>query len=319
MMRARDPSGRTHVGEFDFNLIRALDALLTYRNVTRAAESLGLGQSAMSDALRRLRLVFKDELLLRTGREYHLTPLAAELQQPVRGILTGIEETLNRKIEFHPEADERTFSIAASDYSAFFLLQRVAQHVVNTAPGISLVIEHIGRDSGSELENGELDILIAPCEPSARSCQETLFNDRWVCIIWDENPDVGESLTLEEYRQLPHLSHGVGDMELSRTTERLLDDLKIRRRVRVRAEAFFMAATLLPETNMVALVPERLAKHLVRTNAIRLLEPPFEAPPIEVCMSWSATKTLDPAHAWLRREIREVAATLEVQPRAGRM
>src|SRR5919198_2534586 len=107
----------------DLNLLVALDALLTERNVTRAAERLSLGQPATSAALRRLRRLFDDQLLVRRGRVMELTPLARTLVTPVREILQGIDGLLSIRPEFDPECDERSFSVMASDYVALILLR----------------------------------------------------------------------------------------------------------------------------------------------------------------------------------------------------
>ena len=76
-----------HLNRFDLNLLVALDALLTERNVTRAAERVFIAQPAMSRALARLRRHFDDPLLVRVGRELRLTPVAEALVEPVRAAL----------------------------------------------------------------------------------------------------------------------------------------------------------------------------------------------------------------------------------------
>src|SRR3954447_14789806 len=92
---------------FDLNLLVALDALLRTRNVTRAGEQLSLTQSAMSGELRRLRQMFDDELLVRVGREYELTPLPPELLAPIADILSRTERTVDPRTSFAPSKESR--------------------------------------------------------------------------------------------------------------------------------------------------------------------------------------------------------------------
>src|SRR5437868_3077316 len=113
--------------QVNLNLLVALHALMTQRNVTRAAEAVGLTQSAMSGELRRLRALFGDDLLVRVGRDYHLTPLAEDLVQPVADIMAAVEHTLAHRLTFDPATDERSFSIGMSDYAMVVLLQPVLQ------------------------------------------------------------------------------------------------------------------------------------------------------------------------------------------------
>ena len=100
----------------DLNLVLPLDALLEERHVTRAAESIGIGQPAMSAALARLRRLFGDPLLVRNGRVHELTPMGQSLVEPVRAVLTGLEQLLATTPHFDPGTDERTFTVVASDY-----------------------------------------------------------------------------------------------------------------------------------------------------------------------------------------------------------
>src|SRR5215213_10127915 len=110
---------------FDLNLLVALDALLTERNVTRAGNRLHLSQSAMSGALARLRHYFRDELLVPVGRQMALTPVAEGLVEPVRDILLQIRGTLGSKPQFDPLTATRHMSLAVSDYVADILMADV--------------------------------------------------------------------------------------------------------------------------------------------------------------------------------------------------
>ena len=130
---------------FDLNLLVALDALLTERNVTRAGNRLNLSQSAMSGALARLRHHFRDELLVPVGRRMMLTPVADGLVAPVRDILLKVRGTLGSKPRFEAATAARHLSLAVSDYVTEILLADVLRAARCEAPLITFDLRPVGR------------------------------------------------------------------------------------------------------------------------------------------------------------------------------
>src|SRR5437764_11662127 len=130
--------GHLNLRRFDLNLLVALDALLRYRNVTRAGEHIGLTQSAMSAEFRRLRQMFDDELLVRVGREYHLTALACDLVGPVGDVVAKIEDTIVHRPTFDPRTEARRFSIVMSDYAMLQLVHPLLRRAEVEAPGVTV-------------------------------------------------------------------------------------------------------------------------------------------------------------------------------------
>ena len=120
----------------DLNLLAVLGALLEQRNVTRAGEKLRLTQPTMSGALARLRQHFGDELLVRSGREYRLTPVASGLLPAVRAALGQVEQTLSVPAEFDPATSQRRFSLAISTW--LFASSRPAEGSARAPGPVSL-------------------------------------------------------------------------------------------------------------------------------------------------------------------------------------
>src|ERR1043165_4601417 len=162
MIAVRGRSETMDLHLFDLNLLVALDALLTERNVTRAGNRLNLSQSAMSGTLARLRHYFRDELLVPVGRQMVLTPVADGLVSPVRDILLQIRGTLGSKPRFEPATATRHLSLAVSDYVTDILMADVLRTARREAPGITFELRPVGRQATEALESGELDFLIAP-------------------------------------------------------------------------------------------------------------------------------------------------------------
>src|SRR5919202_4526588 len=134
--------GVVSLPNLDLNLLIALDALLDQRGVTRAAQQLGLSQPALSASLARLRRHFGDELLSRTGNEYRLTPLAAQLKPRVRVALDGVERVFTAQPEFDPAESTREFSVLLSDYACAVVGNELAQLLSEEAPSARLRLAH---------------------------------------------------------------------------------------------------------------------------------------------------------------------------------
>jgi LysR family nod box-dependent transcriptional activator len=297
-----------YLRQFNLNLLVALHALLNHRNVARAADEVGVTQSAMSGELRRLRRIFGDELLVRVGREYELTALAQELVDPVREIIVNIEQTIARRPCFDPATDARAFTMAMSDFAMLVLLEPLLHRLGGEAPRVTLHVHPLQSDAvNSMLGPGGVDLLIYPDQDPGSAQKEVLFVDRWVCAVGATHPEVGDRLTLDQYRQLPAITYGVG-AELRRSTaDRYLRSKGIHAPVEITTESFALAPFLLTRTRMVAMLQERLARRLQTAAGIKLLDPPIPTPDLTEAMFWSPVADADPAHRWLRQTLREVA------------
>lgn len=299
----------------DLNLLVALDALLREKNVTKAGEAVGLSQPAMSSALARLRRLFGDELMVRVGRDYHLTPLGLELRGRIAEILHLIEQTVEHRPEFDPKIDTRRFKIVASDYAIFLVLQPLLERVFLDAPGVSFDILPLTSavDASSKsasgtdlLATGDVDLGIWPAEVlgAEQFSSQVLFYDKWVCAVWSGLPDVGDELTMDKYLSLPQLSHAAS------TGERVFNKMEVERRVELTMQSFFLLPFMLQGTHLVTLMHERLGKKMAEVADIRLLEPPFQTPVISESMLWHPSRTSDPGHMWLREQLMAVASEL---------
>jgi LysR family nod box-dependent transcriptional activator len=298
------------VRQVNLNLLIALNALLAHRNVTRAATQMGLTQSAMSGELRRLRALFSDELLIRSGREYQLTPLATELVGPVAEIVESIERTLARRLSFDPATDQRSFSLAMSDYAMMVLVEPLLRRLWPRAPGVTLHIHPLSPDGvASMLRPGGMDLVITVrAEFESDLCHVALFSDRYVCVVRADHPQVGEQMTLDLFRRLPRLQWGLGTVLISSTAEQHFKDLG--GPVQMTTESFALAPFVLGCSDLVAVLQERLARRFKDAAGVKLLDLPVSVPDLTEVMYWSPVVDSDPAHRWLRRTILEVAGTL---------
>lgn len=170
--------------DVDLNLLPSLQALLELRNVSRAAERMHLSQSAMSASLGRLRRHFNDELLVRAGRGYELTPFAQALAPRVDLAMAQVQDALQLHADFDPASSDRTFVIAASDYVTGVLLRHVRARIADEAPGIRVDIVPTARPilRGGSQAFGQIDLIIGPMGFDLPGASRSLFVDDFVVI-----------------------------------------------------------------------------------------------------------------------------------------
>src|ERR1700722_9936836 len=194
------------LGGIDLNLLVILQALLEEGNVTRAGARLGLPQPAMSNALARLRRHYTDELLLRTGNGYDLTPLARSLLPSVQESARLIGHAFSLGYLGQPPVGDRTFTISLSDYAMALLGEPLLRRVHDLAPTASIQM----RLATAERTNGDrgllgYDLLIAPPKRQPDGDLEVVLRDRLVYVADPANPRLRDGgLTLEDLAALPH-------------------------------------------------------------------------------------------------------------------
>lgn len=296
----------------DLNLMVALDALLTERNVTRAAARVGISQPGMSSALRRLRKLLDDPLLVREGNLLVPTVRAQAIADPVRTALAAIDEAIQDRISFDPGSDARTFDISCSDYSSVLLVAPLIRRLNLEAPLVTVRLQPRSADPTSALRSGAVDLVIEPVEimGDAKLESQALFEDRWLCCIWQGNDAVGETMDLPTYQRLPHVAYSMGAGAPTSLVDDHMERLEVTRNVELVVESFLLAPLLLHETDLVTMVLERALPMFERLADLRVLEPPVKIPPIVQAMWWSPRRTGDPALAWLRAALAQVARDL---------
>jgi LysR family nod box-dependent transcriptional activator len=298
-----------NLAQVDLNLLVALDALLDERNVTRAGDKVGLSQPAMSSTLSRLRRLFQDELLVREGRGYQLTPLAQELEAPLQEILHLIDQTIERRPVFDATRGHRNFTLVATDHIAFLLLQPLFEYFRTHAPGVTLQIRPLVPPA-TGIDLAQTDLVFGHEQMLKGAESQELYRDRWVCVVWSGNKRVGEMLTLKQYLSVPHLGYGPSVDGLTGLADRAASTLHPRRHVSVSVETFFLMPFLLRGTRLIAFMHERVARQLAPLTDIRIVEPPFEVPILSEVMFWHPRFTNDSAHTWLRGQVAHAATAI---------
>jgi DNA-binding transcriptional LysR family regulator len=319
-----------HFGSLDLNLLRVFDALIEERSVTRAGERLGLSQSAISHALNRLRYVLNDELFVRVSDGMRPTPRASEIAPRLREGLLQLQLAL-APAEFDPARTERRFTIACTEYVGTVLMPALIARVRALAPNAELRIRPSNMGIAEPLIAGRVDLAISSFrrvpEPFV---YDPLFQEHRVWVLSRDHPAARGELTLERLAALSHLiisatgedEHAVAGYVMDHGLERLVTRSEIgllqgalaahglRRVIGLTTPHFMAALAVVSQSDMAAPLPRRLAAAFAEQYRLKLFDPPYPSPPFDIMALWHRDYGTEPAIAWLRTILREVAAGL---------
>lgn len=292
----------------DLNLLVALDVLLEEHNITHAAARLHMTQSATSGVLGRLRAYFEDDLLVQVGRKMIPTPLARELEIPVREVLLKIQTSITAKPVYDIAESKRHFRIMASDFLISVLFAEVIREINREAPLVTFELISPGETATEMLMRGEVDLMIAPENYVAKDHpSQLLFEEQHVCVVWDGNTKVGERLPLEQYLELGHIGVAFGRARTPGIEEWFMSRYGCQRRLEVITHDFNTLPQLVIGTERVATMHSRLARLYARNLPLRILPPPVELPAMQEYMSWHRSLDRDPMLRWLRERLLQIA------------
>ena len=291
---------------FDLNLLVAFDALLTERNVTRAARRLNVTQSAMSASLKRLREALGDSILVQHGRSMVPTPHAAALAPEVASTIATLRSLISAGTAFDPATADRRFRIAASDYITTVLLVPLLRSLEHEAPFVRLDVTLPADATSARLANGDYDLILTPEEfADANHPTELLFEERHVVVACARNPQLCERLTRDQFCRAGHVAVLIDGHNTF--IEDALDSLGIARRIEVRAPSFIQVPWLLPGTCRIALMHERLARLMAPGLDLTVIEPPFPLPVMREVLQYHSSRQKDAGLSWLRAKLRQLA------------
>ncbi len=298
----------------DLNLLVVFDALMSERNVTRAAARNGLSQPAVSKALNRLRFMFDDPLFVRRDRAMEPTARAIELAGPIHGALADISRTLTLPGAFDPATIRANVKIATIDLYHTDLLPALVRHLRRHAPGVDLQVR--ANDCSrlpEQLASGEIDIAFAPLGAQAKELSaEPLWSDRLVMMVGHDNP-LREPVSIEFYAAASHLVDA-GHVQVAQDgvatsiVDAILRARGLRRRIVLVLPNSAGIPFVVAATDLIATLPSRIVKGLAPVPNVRVLAPPFPEVEVSLHMFWHRRADADPLQVWLRAAIREIAA-----------
>ncbi|KAF0814597.1 PCP degradation transcriptional activation protein [Andreprevotia sp. IGB-42] len=289
----------------DLNLLLCLNALLTHGSVTRAADTLGVTQSAMSRSLARLREAFDDPLFVRAANKLAPTPRAEALRTPLNTILQQIDQ-LVVPTDFDPARARGRFRVACVEFAQTGFLPQVLPGVIGRAPQLGLDVVGLEAQPFERLGDDGADLLLGLASNApADVYQRVVYRDRLMCAVRADHPllRTGEGMNVEHYCRWPHLQ-----LQLGHDLRRLVDDrllaLGAARQVGLQLAQISAALPVIADSDLILTAPEHVLRREARDGLV-ILPLPFDVPPLTMSLFWHARRHNDPAHIWLRNALCE--------------
>jgi len=295
-----------NIAAFDLNLLVAFDALLEERSVSRAASRLGLSQPAMSNALARLRDHVGDPLFERTRHGIAPTPRALAMAEPIRSAMASVQRALSGSAEAAPQP--RTLIITANSYAESLLLPAVAREIEGAQQPFTLDVR---RGQTNARNDDGLTVAwrgAAPTETDAQSI--VALRDSLVCIVRRGNSAIGDRFPLSTFLACMHVAVDSEPSPARDIVDSALATLGKGRRVAVRVSDFVGAAWIVSQTDLVAVVPLRLAQSMASRLGLGILKAPLELPDLVLEVFWTRRAGDDRLAMWLKERILEAGRLL---------
>ncbi|GAA5316733.1 MAG: LysR family transcriptional regulator [Candidatus Pelagadaptatus aseana] len=291
------------LNKVDLNLFLVFDAIYQQRNLTRAAEVLFMSQPAVSNALNRLRSSLNDKLFVRSPGGVSPTPMAENIIDQVQEALKLLDASVTEGVVFDPKSSNKVFRLSMSDLAQSMLLPELLSQINDQAPNVGLECYYIARDQlEKELASGAIDLALdvtTVLGPQTR--MQPLMKERYICAVRPDHPDIGETITLDQYLKFDHVQVS------SRRTGAGFEDVALQRlgrqrRVKVRVPHFQVAPQLILNSDMVLTVPKKLAQQ----HNLKVLELPFSLAAIDWNIYWHKSAEQDQTNLWIRNQIQQV-------------
>jgi len=294
-----------NINSVDLNLFLVFEAIYSTGSVTQAGERIFMTQSAVSNALKRLRERFDDPLFVRTPKGMVPTPLASQLIGPVEEGLAKFNQALDQVRRFDPASSDRLFRLAMNDIGQMVLMPRLLSSVRELAPGVRFETVGASVDEVRQmLADGQIDLAIGSWEPMSGSFREQcLFNETFVALMSTHHPVRSTQLSLAAYFAAEHLAYrpsGASDAALQAALSEA--DMLSRRKVVLTAAHTLGLSAILASSHLVLTVPLRLGQALMDARPdLRIAQLPFTVRPFPVRHQWHERNHADAGNLWLRR------------------
>src|SRR5215510_9252 len=291
-----------HIEQLDLTQIRLLAELSRSHSVSRAAQRIGISQSAASHALAKLRRQLDDPLFTRTRHGFQPTPYGVRLCDASCEAMDVLVAGLTSRQQFDPLTTTRVFRFFMNDIGQTVFLPPLLQFLKKNAPGASARVLPVPLDNpGAALSSGEVDFAAGFFNNLTTGFFKNLvFRERYVCIVRSGHPKFRTGMTLEAFKTAEHALADATGMAHS-VIDRFLAKHRVRRNVVLRVPGLHVLPMIIANSDLVAVIPSRLAQAFVPRVPIKVLPPPVAMAAFDVCIHWHERYHHDPAIRWMRR------------------
>jgi DNA-binding transcriptional LysR family regulator len=287
--------------EMDLNLLVVFEEVFRERKISSAAKRLHLTQSAVSNALARLRRTFGDELFVRTALGMQPTPFAEQLAEPIAAALANVTQALNRPEQFSPIASERQFTIAMTDVGEVYFMPPLIEQCRELAPHIQIAtVRPSSIDLKTEMEAGRVDLAIGAFDNvSSALYQRRLFRQPYVSMFRAGHVLGAGAPTLKQFLGAQHLFVASIESPYDRINQ-ILEKAGVRPQTRYRVPHFTAVPYIVSSTDLVVTVPQKLAERAAAPFKLQYLRPPMRLPTLQTNIFWHRRFNQDEGNQWLR-------------------
>jgi DNA-binding transcriptional LysR family regulator len=298
----------------ELNLLMVFDAIMTERSITRAAHRLSMTQPAVSNAVSRMRVVWKDELFVKNGRNIQPTLHAQNLWNKVREPLTSLTEAVDPK-SFNPATAKRTFRVAVNDIVVDMAWAELRCTIEKEAPGINIhAVPYTIVNTDQVLEDAEVDMVIGVTGVISNTFRaEFLFSPIYICIMNHDHQLAKADLSLQEFAAADHLLVSLSG-DITGYTDQVLLQHGLSRRVAVTVNHFSSVANLIQRSNLICVIPISAVAEEIIAGDIAATMPPIEIMPQQISAIWHKRQDRDQGLIWLREHFKRIISqTVELE------
>jgi DNA-binding transcriptional LysR family regulator len=293
----------------ELKLLAIFDVIMTENSITRAAEQLSMTQPAVSNAVARMRTLWKDDLFVPDGRKIQPTAYAKNLWDKVRDSLHSINQAVDPD-DFSPKTAKRTFRIALPDIALDALWLDMRLLFEQKAKGLNLhAVPYTIKCTKPLLDDAEVDLVIGQSNRSLENiCLEHLFDTSYVCVMRKGHPLAKSKLTIEEFAAAEHLLVSLSG-DNSSPTDQALHQLGLARRVAFTVNQFSSAVPIIKKSDLIAILPTDLVHNFLAHDELSITHTPLEIPHTSISMLWHKRQSADQGLMWLRKQIKNIFVT----------
>ncbi len=295
----------------DLNLLFVFDVLYRTRNTTRAAEQLNLTQPAVSNALKRLRLLFDDVLFVKTATGMEPTPRADGIAPLIDEGFASIRLAVQAGQAFDPATATRTFRLYVSDIGQSVFIPPLAAKLRKAAPNIRVATQYVPLETAQQMMKlGQLDLAMGNFTGlHSDFIQQKLFNETYVVLVRKKHPKIGTKLSVEQFFSMEHVvytptagSHARFEAEIDTISAQSGRS----RNVALRLSHSLGIDRIVASSDLIACVPSRVASALSSSGDVRAVALPVAIAPVDISQIWHERCHRDDGHQWLRSLIFEM-------------
>ncbi|WP_088329355.1 LysR family transcriptional regulator [Lacimicrobium sp. SS2-24] len=290
----------------ELKLLVIFDVIMTEKSITQAAERLSMTQPAVSNAVSRMRVLWKDKLFVPDGRRIQPTTYANNLWGRVRDSLHNINQAIEPE-EFEARTAKRTFRIALPDIAVDALWLELRKLFEKEATGLNLhAVPYTIAHTKPILDAADVDLVIGQSNRSLENiCTEHLFDTSYVCVMRKDHPLTKKPLTVEAFSSAEHLLVSLSG-DIASPTDQALQQLGLSRRIAFTVNSFSSAVPIIKESDLIAILPTDLIHKYLASGELAIAHPPFDIPQSSISMLWHKRQSSDKGLIWLRKHIKQI-------------